>query len=44
MTITRHQEDKPTKTTSSLFPVNMIAKLEGNVQQNIQQLRLPQRQ
>ena len=27
-TITRHQEDKPGKPTSSLFPTKMIAKLE----------------
>ena len=28
-TITRHQEDKLSKTTSSLFPIKMFAKLEG---------------
>ena len=28
-TITRHQEDKLSKVTSSLFPIKMIAKLEG---------------
>ena len=27
-TITRHQEDKLSKATSFLFPINMIAKLE----------------
>ena len=27
-TITRHQEDKQRKATSSLFPIEMIAKLE----------------
>ena len=27
--ITRHQEDKLSKVTSSLFPIKMIAKLEG---------------
>ena len=27
-TITRHQEDKLSKATSSLFPIKMIAKLE----------------
>ena len=37
-TITRHQEDKPSKATGSLIPIKMIAKLErtySNVQQNI---------
>ena len=37
-TITRHQEDKLSKATSSLFPIKMIAILErtqSNVQQNI---------
>ena len=41
---TRHQEDKLSKATSSLFPIKMIAKLEGtesNVQQNIEQLQTP---
>ena len=36
-TITRHQEDKLSKATSSVFPIKMIAKLEGtqsNAQQN----------
>ena len=40
-TITRHQEDKQSKATSSLFPIKMIAKLEWterNAQQNIEQL------
>ena len=35
--ITRHQEDKLSKATSSLFPIKTIAKLEwaqSNVQQN----------
>ena len=43
-TITRHQEDKLSKATSSLFLIKMIAKLEGtysNVQQNIDQLQTP---
>ena len=43
-TITRHQEDKLSKATSSLFPIKMIAKLEGtesNVQENIEQLQTP---
>ena len=43
-TITRHQEDKLSKTTSSLFPIKMIAILEwtlSNVQQNIEQLQTP---
>ena len=43
-TITRHQEDKLSKSTSSLIPIKMIAKLEGtlsNVQQNIEQLQNP---
>ena len=41
-TITRHQEDKPSKATSSLFPIKMIAILEwtqSNTQQNIEQLQ-----
>ena len=41
-TITRHQEDKQSKATSSLFPIKMIAKLEwtySNAQQNIEQLQ-----
>ena len=35
--ITRHQEDKLSKTTSSLFPIKIIAELEwtqNNAQQN----------
>ena len=43
-TITRHQEDKLSKATSSLFPIKMIAMLErtkSNVQQNIEQLQTP---
>ena len=43
-TITRHQEDKLSKATSSLFPIKMIAILEwtySNVQQNIVQLQTP---
>ena len=43
-TITRHQEDKQSKATSSLFPIKMIAKLEwtqSNTQQNIEQLQTP---
>ena len=35
---TRHQEDKQSKATRSLFPIKRIAKLEGthsNVQQNM---------
>ena len=42
--ITRHQEDKQSKATSSLFPIWMIAKLEwtqSNAQQNIEQLQNP---
>ena len=40
----RHQEDKLSKATSSLFPIKMIAILEwtlSNVQQNIEQLKTP---
>ena len=40
--ITRHQEDKLSKATSSLFPIKIIAILEltqSNVQQNIVQLQ-----
>ena len=36
-TITRHQEDKQSEATSSLFPIEMVAKLEwtqSNAQQN----------
>ena len=43
-TITRHQEAKLSKATSSLFPVKMIAILEltlSSVQQNIEQLQTP---
>ena len=43
-TITRHQEDKQSKATSSLFPIKMIAKLEwrqSNAQQNIERLQNP---
>ena len=41
---TRHQEDKQSKATSSLFPIKMIAKLErthSNVQQNMEQTQNP---
>ena len=40
----RHQKDKLSKATSSLFPIKMIAILEwtsSNVQQNIEQLQTP---
>ena len=43
-TITRHQEDKQGKATSSLFPIETIAKLEWtqrNAQQYIEQLQTP---
>ena len=43
-TFTRHQEDKLSKATSSLFPIKMIAILEwtqNNVQQNTEQLKTP---
>ena len=43
-TITRHQENKLSKATSSLLPIKMIAILErtqSNVQQNIEQLQTP---
>ena len=43
-TVTRRQEDKLSKATSSLFPIKMTAKLEGtqrNVEQNIEQLHTP---
>ena len=43
-TITRHQEDKQSEATSSLFPIEMIAKLQwtqSNAQQNIEQLQNP---
>ena len=38
----RHLEDKQSKATCSLFPIEMIAKLEwtqSNAQQNIEQLQ-----
>ena len=44
-TIMRHMEDKQSKAASSLFPIEMIAKLEwtqSNAQQNIEQLQNPQ--
>ena len=43
-TITRHQEDKQSKATSSLFPIEMIAKIEwtqSDAMQNIEQLQNP---
>ena len=43
-TITRHQDHKLSKATSSLFSIKMIAILErtqSNVQQNIEQLQTP---
>ena len=43
-TTTRHQEEKSSKATSSLFPIKMIAILEwtkSNVQQKIEQLQTP---
>ena len=43
-TIAKHQEDKLSKATSSLFPIKMIAEQEwtySNVQQNIEQLQSP---
>ena len=43
-TIMRHQEDKRSKATSSLFSIMMIAKLDwtkSNAQQNIEQLQNP---
>ena len=41
-TITRHQEDKLSKTTSTLFPIKIIAKLTlSNAQQNKEQLQNP---
>ena len=42
--ITRHQEDKLSKITSSLFPIKIFAKIEGsysNVHQNIKELQTP---
>ena len=41
ITETRHQEDKQNKATSSLFPIMIIAKVESNVQQNIEQTQNP---
>ena len=41
ITVTRHQEDKQNKATSSLFPIKMIAKIESNVQQNMEQTQNP---
>ena len=44
ITITRHQEDKQSKATSSLFPIKMIAKLEwtqSNAIKNIELLQNP---
>ena len=41
-TIMRHQEDKQSKATSSLFPIEMIAKLEltkSKAQQNTEQIK-----
>ena len=43
-TLTKHQDDKQSKATSSLFTIEMIAKLEwtqSNAQQNIEQLQNP---
>ena len=43
-TIIRHQEHKQSKATSSLLPIEMIAKLkwtQSNAQQNIEQLQNP---
>ena len=40
--IVRHQDDKQSKATSSLFPTKMISKLEWtqrNAQQNMEQLQ-----
>ena len=40
----RHQEDTQNKATSSLLPIEIIAKLEwtqSNTQQNIEQLQNP---
>ena len=42
--ITRRQENKQSKVTSSIFPIEMIAKLEcssNNTQENIEQLQNP---
>ena len=43
-TITKHQEDKQSKETSSLFPIKMIAKpdwTQSNAQQNKEQPQNP---
>ena len=43
-TIMRHQKDKLRKATRSLFPIELIAKLEWlqrNAQHNIEQLQNP---
>ena len=43
-TLMRHQEEKQSKATSSLFPIEMIAKLEWTqsyAQKNIEQLQNP---
>ena len=45
ITITRHQEDKQSKTTSSIFFIKMIAKLERTqsiIQQNMEPTPSPQ--
>ena len=42
--VTRYQEDKQSKATSSLFPIKMIAKLErtqSTAQQNMDQTQNP---
>ena len=42
--VTRNQEDKQSKATSSLFPIKMIAKLEktqSNAHQNKEQTQSP---
>ena len=44
ITITRHQKDKQSKATSSLFPIEMTAKVEWTqsyAQQHIEQLQNP---
>ena len=44
---TQQLRDKPSKATSSLFPIKMIEEIEwalSYIQQNIQQLRLQQRE
>ena len=44
ITITRHQDDKQSKATSSPFPIKMIAKLEqtqSNAQQHMEQTQNP---